>query len=100
MGVLTKYYGICKFVSVWYNLLCYQGFIEDFWLEGEKSSRGKCRGLRYNFDVYTHAAVTFWIHDAMSIDSINSQSIQLILQNSWGWGGTGPWGGKSLFPPV
>ena len=42
--------------------------------------------FRYNFDVYTHAAVTFWVYDAISIDSTNSQSIQLILQNSW-WGG-------------
>ena len=49
--------------------------------------------FRYNFDVYTHAAVTFWVHDAMSIDSTNSQSIQLILQNSWGE--TGPWGGQN-----
>ena len=42
--------------------------------------------FRYNFDVYTHAAVTFWVHSAMSIDSTNTQSIQLILQNSWGEG--------------
>ena len=40
--------------------------------------------FRYNFDVYTHTAVTFWLHDAMSIDSTNSQSIQLFYINSWG----------------
>ena len=82
----------------------YQRFIQDFWLGGESQAMGNVGGLgasppetfcgiwpllsevdfRYNFDVYTHAAVTFLVHDAMSIDSTNSQSIQLILQNSWG----------------
>ena len=58
--------------------------------------------FKYNFDVYTHAA-TFWVHAAMSIDSTNSHSIQLILQNSWGGGGGGKktWtlGGEIPPPP-